>query len=147
MANIRGGWKLWRNIWRGGKYLWRNVTRGRWGRFLPKIVWRHLWTAPNDIFKNLCEKTLSVLAQNQTEKSFGCQRRTSPFCNFVADIFISNTINETAEKFTTNLINCYDFCAFIKVKRCIKYTTAFVNKMTGNGDNLLHLLRLYVTGP
>jgi len=40
-----GGCKLWRYIWRGVKYLWRNVTRGGGGRFLPKIVWRHLWTA------------------------------------------------------------------------------------------------------
>ena len=44
-AIVRGGYKLWRYISRGVKYLWRNVTRG--GGFLPKIVWRHLWTAPN----------------------------------------------------------------------------------------------------
>ena len=34
-------------IFEGGvNYLWRNVTRGGGGKFLPKIVWRHLWTAP-----------------------------------------------------------------------------------------------------
>jgi len=25
IANVRGGCKLWRYIWRGVKYLWRNV--------------------------------------------------------------------------------------------------------------------------
>ena len=54
-----GGCKLWRYISRGVKYLWRNVTSGGGGRFLPKIVWRHLWTAPvqqeqSSIFISCC---------------------------------------------------------------------------------------------
>jgi len=48
IANVRGGgFANCDVILEGGvKYLWRNVTRGGGGRFLPKIVWRHLWTAP-----------------------------------------------------------------------------------------------------
>ena len=47
----------------------------------------------------------------------------------IAAIFISHTINDTAENLTQNLLNYFDFCMPIKVMRCVKYTTALVIKM------------------
>ena len=69
------------------------------------------------------------ISSNQTEKSFGCQRRISSFWNFIAAIFISHTNNDAAENLTLHLINCFEFCVFTKVMRCGKYTTALVYKM------------------
>ena len=50
IANVRVGWlvgcKLWRYIWRGLNTCDEMWQGGVGGRFLPKIVWRHLWTAP-----------------------------------------------------------------------------------------------------
>jgi len=62
-------------IFEGGvKYLWRNVTRGVGGRFLPKIVWRHLWTAPYDFKITNLNTTLKSNLQSWcgTPESFSC---------------------------------------------------------------------------
>jgi len=91
------------------------------------------------------ENAFSIVALNQTEKSFECQPRTSSFWKFIAAIRISHTINDTAENLTLNLVNYFDFCMFTKVMHCVKYTIALVNKI--DYHNLLHLLWFYVASP
>jgi len=57
IATVRGGCKLWRYISKGGYILVTKCGKGEGGRFLPKIVWCHLWMAP------MCSK--------QVEQQFG----------------------------------------------------------------------------
>ena len=54
-CKYKGGWKLWRDIWREGLNTCDKMWQGEGGgRFLPKIAWHHLWTASYGLYtKNI----------------------------------------------------------------------------------------------
>ena len=44
-------------------------------------------------------------------------------------VYLAHLEGYSRYNLTLNLINCFEFCGFIKVMRCIKYKTALVYKM------------------